>query len=102
MRDVLPIVIIVIAVLLVLVVLITLKVWRKQKGGFWRDLISPGWNWNMKAFLVQWIIGLTIALIGALLMFDGDILGEKTIGNAWLVGSIGLAIALSSFLRLLP
>ena len=100
--DVLLIVIIVLAVLLVLAVLVTLKVWKKQKESFWESILKKPLGWELKQILIQLIVGLTLALIGALLMFDGDILGEKTIGIAKLVSASGLIIMLSILVRLLP
>ena len=102
MMDVLPIVIIVLAVLLVLAVLVTLKVWKKQKESLWESIRKKPFGWELKQILVQLIVGLTLALIGALLMFDGDILGEKTIGIAWFVGAYGLILMLGIFIRLGP
>jgi len=69
-----PIVIIMIAVILVVVALIALYAWRKQKEGKLEQPIIR----NKKAFFIQWIIGLIVALTGAFFMFDGDILGENT------------------------
>lgn len=102
MRDALPIVIILIAVLLALAVLVTLKVWKKQKESLWESIRKEPYGWELKQILIQLIIGLTLALAGALLMFDGDILGEKTIGIAWFVGAFGLCLMLSILGRLLP
>ena len=37
-------------------------------------------------------LGVLVGLIGALLMFDGSILGERTVGIATLVGITGCGI----------
>ena len=47
-------------------------------------------------FYVKFIIGLIFALIGAYLMFDGIILGERTTGVATIMGIIGIALIATS------
>ena len=97
MSESLPIVIIVIAVILVVLALISLRVWTKQKEGKLEQPIIR----NKKAFFIQFIIGLIIALTGAFFMFDGDILGENTSGIATVVGIVGLCLIASSNVTLL-
>ena len=89
-----PIVLILLIGILVVVVLIALYAWRKQKEG----RLEQPFVGNKKAFLIQWIIGLVVALTGAFFMFDGDILGEKTTGIATVIGIVGIClIATSNF-----
>ena len=97
MGESLPIVIIIIAVILVVLALISLRVWTKQKEGKLEQPIIR----NKKAFFIQFIIGLIIALTGAFFMFDGDILGENTSGIATVVGIVGLCLIASSNVTLL-
>ena len=92
-----PIVLIVIAGILVVVALIALYAWRKQKEGKFEQPIIR----NKKAFLIQWIIGLVVALTGAFFMFDGDILGEKTTGIATVIGIVGICLIATSNFTLL-
>ena len=70
MSTILPIVIIVGVVLAVMAFL----VWRRQKG----EKLERIDNNEKKAFFAQWIIGVVLALVAAVFMFDGDILGQNT------------------------
>ena len=69
MANSIPIVIIVIGVILVLLALL---VWRRGKEEKLEGISSK----RKKAFYAQSIIGLVLALIAAIFMFDGDILGD--------------------------
>ena len=95
MSEGLPIVIIQITVILVVVALIALRFWRKQKGKLEQPI------GNKKAFFIQWIIGLILALVAAFFMFDGDILGENTTGIATVIGIIGIGLIATSNVTLL-
>ena len=97
MSESLPIVMIAIAIILVLIALIAFLVWKKQKEGKLEKPIIK----NKKAFFIQWIIGLIIALIGAYFMFDGDILGENTSGIATVIGIIGICLIATSGVTLI-
>ena len=97
MSESIPIVMIVIAVILVLLALIAFLAWKKQKEGKLEQPIIK----NKKAFFVQWIIGLILALIGAYFMFDGDILGENTSGIATVIGIIGICLIATSGVTLI-
>ena len=97
MSESLPIVIIVIAVILVALALIVLRAWTKQKEGKLEQPIIR----NKKAFFVQFIIGLIIALTGAFFMFDGEILGENTTGIAMVIGIVGIGLIATSNVTLL-
>jgi uncharacterized membrane protein YfcA len=88
----LPVVIIAVAALLVVLALIALLVWKKQKEG---KLEQPVFR-NKKAFFIQFIIGLITVLTGALLMFNGDILGEDTTGIATIIGIVGISLIATS------
>ena len=47
------------------------------------------------------ILGLTLALIGAGVMFHGDILGENNSGIATIIGIIGIGLIATSNFRLI-
>ncbi len=89
-----PIVIIVIGVILVVVALL---VWRMQKEGKLEGIS----NKRKKAFFAQWIIGIVLALIAAIFMFDGDILGENTTGISTVMGIVGICLIATSNINLL-
>jgi len=97
MNDNLPIIIIVIAGILVVIALIALRAWTKQKEGKSEQPIIK----NKKAFFIQWVIGLILALTAAFFMFDGDILGENTAGIATIVGIVGICLIATSNVTLL-
>ena len=95
MVNSIPIVLIVIGVILVVVALL---VWRRRKD--WKlEEIS---NKRKKAFFTQWIIGLVIAVIAAIFMFDGGILGENTAGISTVMGIVGICLIATSNVTLLP
>jgi LPXTG-motif cell wall-anchored protein len=95
MVNSIPIVIVVIGVILVLLALL---VWRRRKE-MKLEGIS---NKRKKAFYAQWIVGLTIAIIAAIFMFDGDILGENTSGISTVMGIVGISLIATSNVQLLP
>jgi uncharacterized membrane protein YtjA (UPF0391 family) len=95
MIDSIPIVIIVIGVILVVVALLA---WRRRKEGKLEGIS----NKRKKAFYAQWIIGLVIAVIAAVFMFDGDILGENTTGISTVMGIVGISLIATSNVNLLP
>ena len=97
MSESLPIIIIVIAGILVVLALVALRVWAKQKDGKSEYPVIK----NKKAFFIQWIIGLLIALTAAFFMFDGDILGENTSGIATVIGIVGISLIATSNVTLL-
>jgi LPXTG-motif cell wall-anchored protein len=81
----------------VVLLVIALLVWRRRKE--WKlEGIS---NKRKKAFFAQWIIGLVIALIAAIFMFDGDILGENTTGISTVMGIVGICLIATSNINLL-
>ena len=94
MVNSIPIVIIVIGVLLVVIALLF---WRMPKEGKLERI-----NNKKKAFFVQWIIGLILALTAAFFMFDGDILGENTTGISTVIGIVGICLIATSNINLLP
>jgi LPXTG-motif cell wall-anchored protein len=95
MVNSIPIVLIIIGVILVVVALF---VWRRRKE-IKLEGIS---NKRKKAFFAQWIIGLVIAVIAASFMFDGDILGERTVGISTVMGIVGICLIATSNVQLLP
>jgi uncharacterized membrane protein YdjX (TVP38/TMEM64 family) len=49
-----------------------------------------------KKFLIQFVIGIIIALIGAGIMFHGNIFGDNNSGIATVIGIIGIGIIATS------
>ena len=90
-----PIVIIVIGVILVVVALLA---WRGRKEGKLEGIS----NKRKKVFFAQWIAGLALAVIAAIFMFDGDILGENTTGISTVMGIVGISLIATSGVNLLP
>jgi len=95
MVNSIPIVIIVIGVILVVLALL---VWRRRKEVKLEGIS----NKRKKAFFAQWIIGVVLALIAAIFMFDGDILGENTTGISTVIGIVGICLIATSNVNLLP
>jgi membrane protein CcdC involved in cytochrome C biogenesis len=90
-----PIVVIAIGVILVVVALLA---WRRR-----RELTLEGIsNKRKKAFFAQWIAGLVVAILAAVFMFDGDILGENTTGISTVMGIVGISLIATSSVNLLP
>ena len=50
----------------------------------------------MNKALVQFVLGIIVALIGAAIMFEGSIFGENTSGIATVIGIIGIGIIATS------
>jgi amino acid transporter len=97
MGNSIPIVIIVIGVIFVAIALL---VWTKRKQvKLELERLSDK---RKKAFFAQWIIGIVIALLAAIFMFDGDILGENTSGISTIIGIVGICLIASSSIHLLP
>jgi Na+/proline symporter len=92
------IILIAIIVIGVALVAIALLVWKRQKEEK-PERIS---NEQKKAFFAQWIIGIVLALIAAIFMFDGDILGENTTGISTVIGIVGICLIATSNINLLP
>ena len=81
----------------VVLLVIALLVWRRQKEGKLEEIS----NKQKKAFFSQWIIGIVLALVAAIFMFDGDILGENTVGISTVLGIIGICLIATSNVNLL-
>ena len=94
MANIILITIIVIAVVLAVIALL---VWRRQKG----EKLERISNEQKRAFFAQWIIGIVLALIAAIFMFDGHILGENTTGISTVLGIVGISLIASSNVNLL-
>ena len=94
MANIIPIAIIVIGVTLVVTALL---VWRSQKAQK-PERIN---NEQKRAFFAQWIAGIVLALVAAIFMFDGDILGENTAGISTVLGIIGICLIATSNVNLL-
>ena len=95
MVNIIPISIIIIGVVLLVIALL---VWRRQKGEKLEGISKE----QKKAFFEQWIIGIVLALVAAIFMFDGDILGERTVGISTVLGIIGICLIATSNVNLLP
>jgi len=94
MVNSIPIVLIVIGVVLVVVALL---VWRRRKEEKLEGISKE----QKKAFFAQWIIGIVLALVAAIFMFDGDILGENTTDISTVLGIIGICLIGTSNVHLL-
>jgi hypothetical protein len=51
---------------------------------------------NKKFFVLQFVVGIIVALLGAFIMFHGSIFGENNSGIATVIGIIGLGLIASS------
>jgi Na+/proline symporter len=91
------IILITIIVIAVVLAVIALLVWRRQKG----EKLERISNEQKRAFFAQWIIGIVLALIAAISMIDGDILGENTTGISTVLGIIGTCLIATSNVNLL-
>jgi Na+/H+ antiporter NhaD/arsenite permease-like protein len=91
------IVLITIIVIAVVLVVLALLVWRRQKEEKPEKISGT----QKKAFFVQFIIGIAIALMAGIFMFDGDVLGENTAGISTVLGIIGICLIAASNVHLL-
>ena len=82
----------------VVLLVIALLVWRRQKGEKMEGISKE----QKKAFFAQWIVGIVLALVAAIFMIDGDILGENTVGISTVLGIIGICLVATSNVHLLP
>ena len=92
MSDSPPIIIIGIALILVALALLALRNRGKLKQPI---------NKNKKAFFPLFIAGLVLSLTSAFFMFDGDILGENTMGISIVIGIVGIGLIATSNFTLL-
>lgn len=53
----------------------------------------------VKRKMVQFVLGILLALTGAFLMWNGSILGERTTGIATVVGIVGLGLIATSRIK---
>lgn len=51
-----------------------------------------------KKFVIHFVVGIIVALIGAIIMFDGRIFGENHAGIASIIGDIGIGIIATSII----
>jgi Na+/proline symporter len=94
MANIVLITIIIIGVVLAVVAVL---VWRRQKEEKLEGISGK----QKKAFFAQWITGIVLALIAAILMFDGDVLGEDSTGISTVLGIIGISLIATSNINLL-
>jgi len=92
MNEDTPIIVIGIVVILIALVLLAFR----NRGKLKQPIVR-----NKKLFFPIFIIGLVLALTGAVLMFDGDILGENTTGIATVIGIVGISLIATSGFTLL-
>ena len=86
---------ILITIIALLIIVIGVFFVRSKK----RNLKNNPWNYLNK---IQFIVGICISLIGAGIMFHGNILGENNSSIATVIGIIGIGlIATSSRFKLL-
>jgi hypothetical protein len=50
---------------------------------------------------VLFILGISLALIGAFIMFEGSVFGESTTGIATVIGILGIGLIATSSVRIL-
>ena len=81
---------ILISILALLIILIVVFFVRSKK----RNLKDNPWNYLNK---IQFIIGICISLIGAGIMFHGNILGENNSGIATVIGIVGIGLIATSY-----
>ena len=55
----------------------------------------------MKKGLIQFIIGIVIALTGSAVMFHGSLLGENNSGIAIVIGIIGIGLIATSGVKMI-
>jgi hypothetical protein len=93
-----PIVTIAIGVILVGVALFVLS---RRKAVKLEEILEGMSRKRKEAFYAQWTIGLVIAVIAAIFMFDGDILGVNTSGISTVMGIVGICLIATSSVNLL-
>ncbi|MDD2665515.1 MAG: hypothetical protein PHD13_01855 [Methanocellales archaeon] len=83
-----PYIIILILALLILLIVVYFVIGKKRhlKDNPWKNLNN-----------VQFIAGICIALIGAGIMFHGNVFGERNSGIATIIGIIGIGLIATSF-----
>lgn len=86
----------------VILTVVALLVWRRRKEVKLEGILEGISDKRKKAFFAQWIIGLVIAVMAAIFMFDGDILGENTSGISTVIGIVGISLIATSNVNLLP
>lgn len=86
-----PILISVIAILIILAVVFSVK--NKEKRKIKNSRENP-LNYLNK---IQFITGICVSLIGAVIMFHGNIFGERNSGIATVVGIIGIGLIAASY-----
>ncbi len=51
---------------------------------------------NKKFFVIQFVVGIIVALVGAFIMFHGSIFEKNNSGIATIIGIIGIGLIASS------
>ncbi len=86
-----PILISILSLLIILIVVFFVKGKKKRKM---KNLGDNPWNYLKK---IQFIAGICIALIGAGIMFQGNIFGERNSSIATVIGIIGIGLIATSY-----
>jgi len=86
-----PILISILGLIIILFVVFFVK--DKKKGKI-KNLTDNPWNYLN---LIQFITGICISLIGAGIMFHGNIFRERNSGIATVIGIIGIALIATSY-----
>ena len=73
---------------LLIILIIVFLVMRKNKNS--KDALK-----HMS--VIQFIAGICVSLIGAVIMFQGNIFGERNSGIAIVIGIVGIALIASSY-----
>jgi len=55
----------------------------------------------MNRKIIQFVLGIVVALIGAAIMFHGNVFGENNTGVAIVLGIIGIGMIATSSIRIL-
>ncbi len=92
----LPIVLIVLVATLFVAIAFAVVFWRQQKEGKSETYKAM----KRKPFWILLSAGIIISVLGGFFMFDGDILGENTIGIARIMGFVGLGLIVASNITL--
>jgi uncharacterized membrane protein len=75
------------------ILLVIIAIWRMLRGKKSEYKLQERKNSSQHAILA---LGVSLSLVGTVLMFHGSILGERTVGIATLIGILGMGtIAMS-------
>lgn len=84
-------IVLILAILLIVALIIGLVTARNRKERLMQLLGN-----QKTTFYALLISGISISFLGGFIMFDGDILGDGTVGIARIMGYVGLALIIAS------